>query len=428
MKTGNILLLIGLLLCTSSFLTACNFRVQENGRKRTLFDGTVYAQNTAIRLVPLEGQEILCGDSLAGRFVRSGFFLKDSKFIRSHIWQYRPASWRLPGVTSDFDDLEEGYSYWILNFYSLPDVQRQRRIQSRLPIAILSGATIIPTTDPAFLLFLQGWEWVFDENGEYLDTRQHLFAIDLLGQITHLEGITLPYSRDINGFHTVTSITHIGNNDFIYQHDSLIVRALITEKDSFVDTFFHIPYYPHRGHLLVNVEQNRMVFAHRFQHLFQIMDLRADTVKTVDLNNGVRRRYDRRYQYIEGPIPNPNTMYFVDAFAGENYFYLLFWGHNTFREFNALTRGDQWQAATRWRFDGFEPTVEVISNTPAIVEQYDWNGNHVARYMLKGNPVNRFNGFWVDERMQHFYLLAEYCPGGWRRCVATLMVYSFCQE
>ena len=398
-----------ILITLALLLTACHFRAQE----RTLFNGIVYLQNTDVPLIHLRGKEVW-GDSLARNLIFLDFFLEDSVFIRSHIRSY---------MFWERDDLEEHQTYWMLDFYSLPDVERQQSIQSRLPAPIRWSYTTIPTNDPTSLYYLLGWEWIYDDSDEI---QQHIFSIDVSGKVTHLDGVTLPFDgmSDNIGLN-VSSITHIGNNDFIYQHDSLIVRTSITEKGMFTDTLFHILHHPHRGHLLVNTKKNRMVFAHRHHHLFHIMDLRADTVKTVDFKNGIHR-YCRENEFHRRHQPNPT--YFEDAFAGKNYFYLLFWGR-TDDAFREHTRG--W----RWIVEGgrgrYEKTEEYAQNIPNIVERYDWNGNLVARYLLEGNPV-RWGGFWVDERNRQFYILAAECQGvlvgAAISCLASLMVYSFCQE
>jgi hypothetical protein len=284
----------------------------------------------------------------------------------------------------------------------------------------LLSTTVIPTTDSTLLYYLLELR---------LSARQqNWFTIGLSGTLTHLDSLTLPVDVwDIS--HRVTSITHIGNKDFIYRQNSLIVRASITEKGTLVDTLFRIPLHPHRGELLINSANNRIVFAHHHHHLFHIMDLETNAVKTIDFKQGIHY-YCREYEHCMG-CPNPNSSYYVDAFSGENYFYLLFWGHNEYKAFFEHSRRG-WRRVEGGSIFEFEKTDEYAQNIPNIVEQYDWNGNLVARYLLEGNPTSAWQrNFWVDEQNRQFILLATDYQllgrGTWFSRL-SLMVYSFCQK
>jgi hypothetical protein len=291
MKTRNMLLLIGVLLYAGSFLVACNFRAQE---RTSLFNGTVYLQNTDVPLIHLKGQEILCNSFLNPSWqFQTKVFLQDSilTLIRNN-WRQRHTEFR---------------------YYSFPDMQLIK--SDDFPLS--SSSTVIPAADSTLLYYLLELSWSQEQ--------QNWFTIDLSGQMTRLDSLTLPIRRN----QTISSITHIGNKDFIYQQGSVIIRASITEEGTFANTLFRIPLYSCRGELLINTAKNRMVFAHRHYHLFYIMNLKADTIKTVDFKNGIHYYCDE----ITTSHWNPNMSYYVDAFAGENYFYLLFWGHNLLEAF-----------------------------------------------------------------------------------------------
>ena len=388
-------------------LVACHFQKRES---TSLFNGTVFLESSDVPLIHLQGKEIV-GDSLLNlpfwRF-RTRIFLQDNilTLIRSEWWC---------GSTE-------------IRHYSFPDVQL---IKSEEISYYLSHPFVIPARDSTLLYYL------FDCRSSRSAHIENWFTIDLSGKLTRLDSGTLlmPLTADRRAT-WVTSITHIGGNDFIYQEESVIVRASLTEKDTFADTLFHIPLSPYWGELLVNPAKNRMVFAHHHFHLFHIVDLETNAVKTVDFKNGVHYfEYELAYNWEF----NPNPSYYVNAFAGENYFYLLFWGHTYHAFVEHATRG--WREVGERRSSNFEKTDEYAQNIPNIVEKFDWNGNFVARYLLEGNPTRAWRDeqghFWVDERNRQFFILAvDYQEfGGGHHTLGrsgtyrlALMVYSFCKE
>ena len=430
MKTKNTLLLAGLLFS----LVACNPRVQE---RTSLFNGTIYLQSSDVPLIYLSGKEVLC-DS----FLNSSWQFRTRVFLQDNILTLIRENWRQRHTT--------------IRHYSFPDMQLIK--SDDFPLLFPSpfvGTIVIPAADSMLLYYLLELRW---------EREQNWFTIDLSGKMTRLDSLVLPIRARDHNPRRFASITHIGNNDFIFRRNNQIVRASITKDTTVVDTLFHIPLYPYRGELLVNPAKNRMVFAHHHHHLFHIIDLETNAVQTVDFKNGIHY-YCREYRSTTKHW-NPNTSYYVDAFAGKNYFYLLFWGHNANSAFgeharrgwrrvegglnSAILNRHRSNQQTPYSQQSLKDIIELYANQfnrnqefektdryaqtiPNIVEQYDWNGNLVARYLLKGNPARVSGGnFWVDEQNQQFLLLAvDYQTFGCRSSFAhqlSLMVYSFCQE
>jgi len=209
----------------------------------------------------------------------------------------------------------------------------------------------------------------------------------------------------------------VGNNEFIYVKDSFIIHTTIYE-DSIVDRKIHrLTMFPSSGTLIVDTSKNRMVFAYSYYHIIQVMDLEAKKVKTIDFEGG---KYTYKFITIMD-APDPNIIYYIDAFAGENYFYLLYWGHSSSELFNNAYKG--WQETRNGKY---VKTADYKQNLQNIVEQYDWNGNPVGRYLLEGDP----GYFVVNEKTQQFYLLASECYGytpfmAFLVCNKSIIAYQF---
>jgi len=213
----------------------------------------------------------------------------------------------------------------------------------------------------------------------------------------------------------------VGKDEFIWVKDSFIIHSTIYE-DSIVDKKIHsLIKYPNSGTLIVDTSKNRMVFAYEYYHLIQIMDLEAKSVKTLDFDGGI---YKYKWLLVMD-APDPNNMYYIDAFAGGDYFYLLYFGHSFSEYFNQSIKG--WRYVWNMKF---VKTEYYKQDLPNIVEEYDWNGNPVGRYLLEGDPVRGSGCFVVDEKEHQFYLLASECYGytpflDFLVCNKSLIVYQF---
>jgi hypothetical protein len=153
------------------------------------------------------------------------------------------------------------------------------------------------------------------------------------------------------------------------------------------------------------------------------MDLEAKVVKTVDFENGIHKLEPESHPEALGVASSQPTHY-ADAFADEHYFYLLYQGYSS-AEFNDYIYRN-WRNPSH-RANGYRRIAneKPLSNR---VEQYDWNGNLIAKYYLEGNPVERGNTFVVDETHHRFYHLAADCYATFmlvHMCNYALMAYSF---
>lgn len=97
-----------------------------------------------------------------------------------------------------------------------------------------------------------------------------------------------------------------------------------------------------------------------------------------------------------------HVKYYCDIFAGEDYFYVLYMGHSYEEYINSIYKKKVTQKYVK--FDAYQQEM------PNIVEQYDWNGNPVGRYLLEGAIVFDEGKFSVDETNRQIYLLiSENC-------------------
>jgi len=212
----------------------------------------------------------------------------------------------------------------------------------------------------------------------------------------------------------------IGNDEFICirPSDSLIIRAT---SDGDYKKNFNLKMWPNDGSLMVNSSKNRVVFAYKYFHLFHIMDMEAKMVKTIEFSDG---NHHKKFAITMGGH-DTNTTYYVDSFAGDEYFYLLYWGHSYSNLANNIYKG--WQ---KTHIEEYTKPENYQWNLPNIVEQYDWNGNPAGKYILEGNSVRHGDCFVVDEKRQLFYLLTSECDKfypyvGFAYCNNLLIAYQF---
>ena len=213
-----------------------------------------------------------------------------------------------------------------------------------------------------------------------------------------------------NGYHTILSKNTgiklpIKDNEFIYSRDSIIVHATHLTDTIHEKKIHDLSLKPSSGNLITNVEKNRMVYVYQYYQVIQVMDLDAKTVKTIDYQNG---DYNYDYRHLnELDSWNPNTKYYCDVYAGNDYFYLLYWGFSHKEYSVEVVKGWKWK---REKDKGkYVKTNKYEQKFPNIVEQYDWNGNPQNRYVLTGNPALNQKRFAVDEERRQFYLLSSEC-------------------
>ncbi|GHS96363.1 hypothetical protein FACS189421_01320 [Bacteroidia bacterium] len=261
------------------------------------------------------------------------------------------------------------------------------------------------------------------------DTLFHLTGEKILPEDSILNEVRYISFRDSQvvlhtDFKKQMEMIPIGNNDFIYHKDSSIIHTTIIGNSIREKTIYHLTMHPSKGKLVINASKNRMAFAYKYYHIIQVMDLEAKTVKTIDFKNG-NHYYDHQFD-ISGHMdaPTPHIEYYCDAFGGEEYFYVLYWGHSNEEFINNVGNGWRWSNVKR----NYVKTDVYQENFPNIIEQYDWNGNPVSRYLLEGHPALGEGYFVVNEKDQQFYLLASECYDSWMlmlRCGHQLMAYPF---
>ena len=384
---GNISILLTILFLS----VACNFQGKktytednEASMLPPLDSGVVYYQFDT--LFHLTGEKIL-NDSLIHKFSR--IFVKDNQLI-------------FYGFEWDFNKHLPKHKFC---YFSLPAIRFLKYEEDYLP----NFEVIISTPDTTLLCYL--WS-KYD---------QRLYKYDLSGKIEAMDA-KIPFKRqDI-----ISSVTHIGNEDFIYLKDTSIIRTTIAKDTVIEKKLYDLTMRPGLGSLVINVSKNRMAFAYRYYQLIHIMDLEAKTVKTIDFKNG-NHHYEHNKRTCMDCVDR-SIRYYCDAFAGDDYFYVLYWGHSYLELFNHVGKGWRWAG----REKRYVKTEHYQQNLPNIVEQYDWNGNPVARYLLEGDPVRRGEGhFFVDEKEQRFYIVASECYATFMAtlmCGESLIAYSYKQN
>lgn len=202
----------------------------------------------------------------------------------------------------------------------------------------------------------------------------------------------------------------VGNDEFICirPFDSLIIRA---SSDGYSKKIYYLTLQPNNEKLMVDTSKNRIVFAYNYYRVFHVMDMDAKTVKTIDFEGG---NYNYKFTTFMDGV-DKNNIYYVDSFAGDEYFYLLYWGHSYFELYKNIYKG--WIKA---RNGDYLKPENYQWNLPNIVEQYDWNGNPVGKYLLEGNPITNEGCFVVDEKNQRFYFLVS----EWDRLYTVAVISS----
>ncbi|MDR0835513.1 MAG: hypothetical protein LBN11_02890 [Tannerella sp.] len=274
------------------FFVACNFHVKKEfsaTAKESLLppldSGVVYCRDkwSQDTLIHLTGEKIL--DDTLVRNV-DYLLLKDSQLILHNS-----------GWDEDHRQPRQKFRH-----YALPSMQFVKQVESTM-----SYPEIISSQDTDIVCYL--WPRPYQQLYKYYNFGK--MEIDL----------ALPYQRNDR----ISSINHIGNDTFLYRKDDSITRT-INRVDAIPKKIYDLPMRPSRGKLIVNVAKNRMVFAYEYYHLFLMMDLEAKTVKTIDFNNG-NHHYNHKHEFVIDGL-NPNKMFYRDAYAGEDYFYLLYLGYS----------------------------------------------------------------------------------------------------
>lgn len=134
-------------------------------------------------------------------------------------------------------------------------------------------------------------------------------------------------------------------------------------------------FYTYNGSYGYNVSKNRLVYAYKFFREIHIMDINGKILRTLKGKDGNRTRTEDGMKAwmdnFEVSMYYSNYCYFTD-----NYIYLEYYNGHTLGEF-----------------------VNNTAKEETIIEQYDWNGNPIQRFVLD----KRSQFFVIDERGKKIY-------------------------
>lgn len=116
-------------------------------------------------------------------------------------------------------------------------------------------------------------------------------------------------------------------------------------------------FYAYDGAYGYNVPKNRLVYAYKFFREIHIMDMNGKLLRTLKGKDGNRTR---REDGIKAWMDNFEVpCYYEYCYPTDKYFYLVYSDGHTLGEF-----------------------VNKTAKEESIIEQYDWNGNPVQRFVL----------------------------------------------
>lgn len=125
-----------------------------------------------------------------------------------------------------------------------------------------------------------------------------------------------------------------------------------------------------------NVPKNRLVYAYKFFREIHIMDMNGKLLRTLKGKDGNRTR---REDGIKAWVDNFEVpCYYEYCYPTNNYCYLIYNNGYTLGEF-----------------------VNKEAKAETIVEQYDWNGNPVQRFILDKTCQKHF---LIDEKEKKIYI------------------------
>ena len=209
---------------------------------------------------------------------------------------------------------------------------------------------IIPTTDPDCLCYLMEI------------TRDKLYKLTRKGEI-----VPYPYSFRSSAYQENFKeyIHNIGKDDFIYTDKSKSGRSIFRsypEGDSIVcKELCSLQVDPelkssfaYTGHLAVNPKKNRIVYAYGYYKKLKYLTLDASAIKDIDYN--LDKFKAKTLRIVDGL--DQNVGHFYGITGCENYVYCA--------------------------YSGRIPSDLSADWSYTYLEQYDWNGNPIKKYKLKG--------------------------------------------
>ena len=228
---------------------------------------------------------------------------------------------------------------------------------------------LIPTPDPTLLAYIME------------GTNEKLYKWDKSGNIVPYEYSLFNSKID---FSSDKQLINIAPDDFLYVAASRtgksIFRIQVINDSIQTREVLNLALNPKRkswtnyvGDFVANPKLNRMAYAYKYFKIIKFMDMEAKTIKTINFE---REEFDESTNYVINGM-DQNVTHYWGACAGEKYVYFLYSGRKpveVMRENNKKTHY-------------------------IYIEQYDWNGNPVAKYKL-----DRWGYFTVDEKNKAIYL------------------------
>ena len=129
------------------------------------------------------------------------------------------------------------------------------------------------------------------------------------------------------------------------------------------------------GYLAVNVELNRMVYAYKYFKKVKFFDLENNTTRVLNFE---REEFDERTLRRADGL-DANVTHYWGISAGERYVFLLYSGRTPVQVMNDNRRGNYF----------------------IYVEQFDWNGNPIAKFRL-----DQWGFFAFDEKNNQIILVS----------------------
>lgn len=233
----------------------------------------------------------------------------------------------------------------------------------------LKSPTLVPTPERDIFCY------VFEAAG------QKLYQWDMQGKLTPVD---YPFTSSRQPSYSDKQLAHIGSGDFIYAESSptgkSIFRSTLEGDSVSVREIFQLRLNPKRkswvnyiGDFAVNPKRDRMAYAYKYFKIIKFMDLEAMTVRTINFE---REEFDENTLYVADGM-DQNVTHYWGCCPGDEYVWFLYSGRTP-----------------------FDVSREMRQNIHYIyVEQYDWNGNPVAKYKL-----DHWGYFTVDEKEKQIWL------------------------
>ena len=230
---------------------------------------------------------------------------------------------------------------------------------------------IVPTDNSSLLCYI------------FESTNQKLYKFDKKGKL-HFSPLLLSPSKQ--GTYSDKQLVNVGVDDFMYAETSStgksIYRVTQIADSMIVKEVFNLGLNPKRkswvnyiGDFAVNAKQNRMVYAYKYFKIIKFMDLEAQTVRTINFE---REEFDESTLYkIDGM--DQNVTHYWGVCGQDKYVYFLYSGRTPMDVMRDNNKNQYY----------------------IHVEQFDWNGNPVAKYKL-----DHWGYFTVDENNKRLYLLS----------------------